>query len=66
MKKWQSRCLQGACITFLAAGLVPFIGYGKVFAADSSCVTCHTNEDMLEDNVTEVKAKGSSKQSGAG
>jgi len=66
MEKWKERCLFGACVTILAVGLVPFIGAGKAFAGESSCVGCHTDEDMLEENITVVKKKGSAKQSGAG
>jgi hypothetical protein len=66
MRKWQTRCLQGAFITILAAGLVPFIGAGKTYAADSSCIQCHTDEDMLEENLAVVATKGSAMQSGAG
>ena len=66
MRRWQKRCLRGACIIFMAVGLVPFIGAGKSLAAESSCVTCHTDEDMLEETVTIVKAKKSAMQSGAG
>jgi hypothetical protein len=62
MKKWQSRCLHAACITILAAGLLG----GKALAGQSSCVTCHTDEDMLDETVTIVKKKGSALQSGAG
>ena len=66
MRKWQTRCLQEAFITILAAGLVPFIGAGKTYAADSSCIQCHTDEDMLEENLAVVATKGSAMQSGAG
>ncbi|MCB2180913.1 MAG: hypothetical protein KQH63_02675 [Desulfobulbaceae bacterium] len=66
MRKWQLKCLQGACVTFMAAGMVPFIGVGKSLAADSSCIQCHTDEDMLEENLSQVKAKGSSMTSGSG
>ena len=66
MKKWQARCLQGACITIMAAGMLPFIGAGSSIAATSSCVQCHTDEDMLEENLSQVKKKGSSMTSGAG
>jgi hypothetical protein len=66
MEKWKSRCMLGACVTILAAGLIPFIGTGKAFAGESSCVVCHTDEDMLDETITVVKKKGSAKQSGAG
>lgn len=35
-------------------------------AATSSCVTCHLDEDLLNDNLATVKAKKSAMQSGAG
>ncbi len=66
MRKWQAWCLQGACITLMAAGMVPFLGGGSSFAATSSCVQCHTDEDMLEENLSKVKKKGSAMTSGAG
>ena len=62
MKKWQSRCLHAACISILSAGLWG----GSAFAGQSSCVTCHIDEDMLDETVTVVQKKGSAKQSGAG
>ncbi len=34
--------------------------------ADSSCVTCHTDEDMLEENLAVAKGAKSAMQSGAG
>lgn len=66
MRKWYSRCLQGACITIMAAGMVPFIGVGNSIASTSSCVQCHTDEDMLEENLSKVKKKKSAMTSGAG
>jgi len=39
----------------------------QAFAASaSSCVKCHLDEDMLTDNLAEVKSKASAMQSGAG
>jgi len=65
MKKWQTRCIGRACATFISGGLL--LGMtGVTFAAQSSCVTCHTDEDMLEENLAVVKKKKSAMQSGAG
>lgn len=66
MRKWQVRCLQGACIAMMTVGITPFIGAGSSMAATSSCIQCHTDEDMLEENLSKVKKKGSSMTSGAG
>ena len=66
MENWKKRCVLGACAAVLAAGFIPFIDAGKAFAGESSCVVCHTDEDMLDETVTVVKKKGSAKQSGAG
>ena len=38
---------------------------GDSFAA-SSCVTCHTDEDMIEKNLSKIKVKKSALQAGAG
>ena len=65
MKEWQSRCIWRACATLISGGLILGLA-GGAFAAQSSCVTCHTDEDMLEDNLTVVKKKKSAMQSGAG
>ena len=35
-------------------------------AESSSCVKCHLDEDMLTDNLAQVKTKDSAMQSGAG
>jgi len=65
MRKWQVRCVRGACF-LMAAGMIPFFGAGSSMAATSSCVQCHTDEDMLVENLSQVKKKGSSMTSGAG
>ncbi len=65
MKKWQSRCLQGACITIMAAGISP-MACNLANASTSSCVQCHTDQDMLKANLTKVRGKKSSMTSGAG
>lgn len=36
------------------------------FADDSTCITCHTDEDLLADNLAEVGKKKSALQSGSG
>ncbi len=38
---------------------------GNVYA-DDSCITCHTDEDLLEENLAEVKTKKSAMQAGSG
>ena len=50
---------------FLAALLAAGLLCSQALAA-STCVTCHTDEDMLEETVTKVKAVKSAKQAGAG
>ena len=54
---------------FIAA--VSIIGFLAVnfqisAAADSSCVTCHLDKEMLKKNLTVQKGKKSAMQSGAG
>ena len=33
---------------------------------DDSCITCHTDEDLLEENLAEDKTKKSAMQAGSG
>lgn len=56
-------------LAFLAA--VSFMGTfllatGVAMAADSSCVTCHIDKEMLKKTVTVKKKTKSAMQSGAG
>lgn len=37
---------------------------GKVYG--DSCITCHTDEDLLEENLAEVETKVSEMQAGSG
>ena len=60
MYKWQQKIF--AISTALAlCGL-----FSGAAMAKSGCVTCHTDEDMLEENLAVGKAKKSAKQAGAG
>ena len=57
--------IKGACSLAAAVGIMFFSMNGTAGAA-SSCVTCHTDEDMLQETATVVEAKASAMQSGAG
>lgn len=62
-----SRWLPGVPLLLACAFIMPWSVPGSVEAdASSSCVKCHLDEDMLEDNLAEVTGKASAKQSGAG
>lgn len=60
------RWLPGVQLAVACAFLLPGAVQGVTEAASSSCVKCHLDEDMLEDNLAEVKSMASAKQSGAG
>ncbi len=47
------------------AGLLCLLLSGNAFG-DDSCITCHTDEDLLEENLAEVKTKTSAMQAGSG
>lgn len=34
--------------------------------ADDTCIVCHTDEDLLEDNLADTKKKTSAMQAGSG
>ena len=56
-------------IIFLAAiALCTFLGgdFQPAEAADSGCVTCHLDKEMLQKNITVQKGAKSAMQSGAG
>ena len=66
MKKCQMRYWQGTCILLMVAGMIGIMLPHSAKATESSCVTCHTDVDMLEDNLSKVKKQGSSMTSGSG
>ena len=49
----------------LCAALLSLLLSTGAFGADS-CITCHTDEDLLEENLAEVKNKTSAMQAGSG
>lgn len=51
-----------ACLTL---ALLTFPG-DQARADDSTCITCHTDIDLLEDNLGETKKKKSALQAGSG
>ena len=57
MKENRVRYWQGACIMLMAVGIITVMLLDSSEAAESSCVTCHTDVDMLEDNLSKVKKK---------
>ena len=54
----------------LLAAVSVFVFLAVIFhiaaAADSGCVTCHTDQEMLKKNLAAQKGKKSAMQSGAG
>ena len=55
-------CIMAACLAFT---LVLSPG-NRARADDSTCITCHTDIDLLEDNLGESKKKKSALQAGSG
>ena len=49
----------------LCAALLSLLLNANAFAEDS-CITCHTDEDLLEDNLADVEKKTSALQAGSG
>ena len=39
---------------------------GTVYGNDSTCIVCHTDEDLLEENLGTVEKKTSALQAGSG
>jgi hypothetical protein len=58
----QSRKILAGCIVFAFAALLS----GQAMADDSTCITCHTDLELLEDNLKEDTAKKSAMQAGSG
>lgn len=49
----------------LGAALFGLLLCGSAYG-DDSCITCHTDEDLLEENLAENKKKKSAMQAGSG
>ena len=64
----QSKTLGKKSFVLAAIGLFTFLMANVQIAkaADSSCVTCHLDKEMLKKNITAPKGKKSAMQSGAG
>jgi len=55
-------------VLLAAVGMFVFlaVNFQIAAAADSSCVTCHLDQEMLKKNIAAQKGKKSAMQSGAG
>jgi hypothetical protein len=64
----QSKTLGKRCFILAAIGLLTFLvaNVQGAMAAESSCVTCHLDKEMLKKNITASKGAKSAMQSGAG
>ena len=49
---------------FFCAALLGLLLSAKVYG--DTCITCHTDEDLLEENLADVEAKVSEMQAGSG
>jgi len=49
----------------LCAALLSLLLSTSAFA-DDTCIVCHTDEDLLEDNLADTKKKTSAMQAGSG
>lgn len=62
-----SRWIAGVPLLLACTLVLPWVIPAAATAeSTSSCVKCHLDEDMLEDNLAVVKGKKSAMQSGAG
>jgi len=55
--------LQFACFAIIVMGI---LFSSKAFADESSCIVCHTDIDLLEENLGEGGKKKSALQAGSG
>ena len=64
----QSKTLGKRCLFLAAIGLFTFLAANiqPAAAADSGCVTCHLDKEMLKKNISAYKGAKSAMQSGAG
>lgn len=64
----QSKTLNKHAVLLAALGMFTFLAatFQIAAAADSGCVTCHLDQEMLKQNITAAKGQKSAMQSGAG
>ena len=64
----RSKNLGKQSVLLAAVGMFVFlaVNFQIAAAADSSCVTCHLDQEMLKKNIAAQKGKKSAMQSGAG
>ena len=65
---FQLKTLRKKPFVLVAIGLFAFLAanFQTAAAADSGCVTCHLDKEMLKKNITAAKGAKSAMQSGAG
>jgi len=64
----RSKTLDKQTVLLAAVGVFAFlaVNFQIAAAADSGCVTCHLDQEMLKKNIAAVKGQKSTMQSGAG
>jgi len=64
----RSKTLSKKPVLFVALTMFAFLAVNMQIAAadDSGCVSCHTDQEMLKNNIAAQKGKKSAMQSGAG
>ena len=64
----RSKTLDKQAVLLAAVGVFAFlaVNFQIAAAADSGCVTCHLDQEMLKKNITAAKGQKSAMQSGAG
>ena len=65
MRRLQIHTLKNIVFSIIALLLLGSFLAGDSFAA-TSCVTCHTDEEMIKKNLSEKKGKKSALQAGTG
>jgi hypothetical protein len=64
----RSKTLDKQTVLLAAVGVFAFlaVNFQIAAAADSGCVTCHLDQEMLKQNISAAKGQKSAMQSGAG
>jgi len=60
------RVLKGCALLAVWFLAVVLLTCAKVHAADSTCITCHTDEMLLKDNLKQAASQKSALQAGSG